>query len=481
MVVGAATYQPSKNDYEADVRTLIKNGTVVNSNLSMKYDVLIENEKIVGMFQPGKFVDFDSSKTKIIDAQGLHVLPGGVDPHCHVGFTSGQFTSLDNYEQATRAAVCGGTTTIVDFAIPEKNETPLTALFRQKKRIKDSFCDSAMHGCIINFQDDISNLIMEFEAHGIKTIKMFTTYSGEVMANFETIMEVMKGLLQVGGMVYVHCEADHIISENQFVAIAKNQLDSSFHHRTRSELAEVISVSELLAIAKTVGAPVYFVHQSCREAVDQVALSKSRGNLSFSEAVLHHLVLNESVYDSQYPERFVCCPPMRSQATVDSLIGALRNGDIDTLGSDHCCYSTMQKELIKHDVRYVPAGLPGVETRIPVGLSKLVIEGGLPIERFVAISSTNPAKLNGLFPRKGVIAPGADADIVLWDLDFDSTITIDNLHMATDYTPYEDMRIKVKHIATYVRGTLVAQNSQPIEENKIGKFIAASELNLDIK
>jgi len=464
-----------------NMKTLIKNGTVVNSNLSMKYDVLIENEKIVGLYQPGKFVDSNSSKLNIIDAQGLHVLPGGIDPHCHVGFTSGQFTSLDNYEEATRAAVCGGTTTIVDFAIPEKSETPLQALFRQKKRIKDSFCDSAMHGCIINFQNDIDNTIMEFATHGVKTIKMFTTYRGEVMANFETIMQVMKGLKRVGGMVYVHCEADHIISENQLVAISHNQIDSGFHHRTRSELAEIISVSEILAIAKTVDSPVYFVHQSCRDAVDQVALSKSMGYHAFSEAVLHHLVLNQSVYDSIHSERFVCCPPIRSQETVDSLVGALINGDIDTLGSDHCCYNTEQKELVKHDVRYMPNGLPGVETRIPVGLSKLVIEGGLPIERFVAISSTNPAKLNGLFPRKGVIAPGADADIVLWNLDSESTLTVSNLHMATDYTPYEGIRLKAKHVATYVRGTLVAKNGQPIEGNKLGKFVFSQDLNLNIK
>lgn len=463
------------------MKTLIKNGTVVNSNLSMQYDVLIENEKIAGLFQPGKFVDSDPSKTNIVDAQGLYILPGGVDPHCHVGFTSGQFTSLDNYEQATRAAVCGGTTTIIDFAIPEKDETPLTALFRQKKRIKDSFCDSAMHGCIVNLQDDIDKTIMEFKSNGVKTIKMFTTYSGEVMANFETLMQVMKGLLKIGGMAYVHCEADHIIAENQHIAIQKNQIDSSFHHRTRSEIAEIISVAELLAIAKTVGAPVYFVHQSCREAVNQVALSKSLGFPAFSEAVLHHLVLDESVYDSNYPERFVCCPPMRNRQTVDSLVSALKNGDIDTLGSDHCCYNLKQKELIKHDVRYMPNGLPGVETRIPVGLSKLVIEGGLPIERFVAISSTNPAKLNGLFPKKGIIAPGADADVVLWDLDSDNIISTGNLHMATDYTPYEGIRIKVKHVATYVRGTLVAENAKPIEGNKIGKFVNALDLNLNIK
>jgi dihydropyrimidinase len=463
------------------LKTLFQNGTVVNSNLSAKLDVLVENEKIIGLFLRGTFIDPDSANTTVVDATDLHILPGGVDPHCHVGFTSGQFTSLDNYQEATRAAVCGGTTTIIDFAIPEIGETSLEALKRQKERIRDSFCDSAMHGCIVNLNDDVSKIVSEMEAQGVRTVKMFTTYRGEVMANSEIIMEVMKGLLKIGGMVYVHSEADHIISENQFVAIQNNQIDSSFHHRTRSELAETISVAEVLAMAETIGAPVYFVHQSCRDAVDQVANSKSVGRMAFSESVLHHLVLDDSVYESENPERFVCCPPIRSRQTVDALLEVLKNGDVDTLGSDHCCYNLEQKESVKHDVRYMPNGLPGVETRIPVGLGKLVLEAGLPIERFVAISSTNPAKLNGLFPKKGIIAPGSDADLVLWDLDSKCTISSTYLHMATDYTPYEGIESNVKHVATYVRGTIVAQNSQPVESNKVGKFVPAEEINFNLK
>jgi len=463
------------------MKILIRNGTVVNSNLSAQLDILIENEKIVGLFEPGHVGQSNLKDTLIVDASGLYVLPGGVDPHCHVGFTSGQFTSLDNYEEASRAAVCGGTTTIVDFAIPEKGETSLTALHRQKARIQNSFCDSAMHGCIVSYQDDISEVINEFATHGVRTIKMFTTYRDEVMANAETLMQVMKALRDIDGMVYVHCEADHIISENQVVAIENNEIDSSFHHKTRSELAETISVAELLAMAETLDAPVYFVHQSCREAVDQVALAKSLGKPAFSESVLHHLVLDESVYETEYPERFVCCPPMRSKETVSGLQKVLINGDVDTLGSDHCCYNLEQKELVKHDVRYMPNGLPGVETRIPVGLSTLVLDAGLPLERFVAISSTNPAKLNGIFPQKGIIAPGSDADIVIWDLNSPSVVSINDLHMATDYTPYEGIPIKVKHVATYVRGTLVAENGSPLEEQKIGRFIPAGPVTLYVK
>lgn len=463
------------------MRTLIRNGIVVNSNLSAHVDVLIEGEKIIGLLERGTYIESQIGVTTVIDAEGLHVLPGGVDPHCHVGFTSGQFTSLDNYEEATRAAVCGGTTTIVDFAIPEKGETSLAALQRQKSRIQNSFCDSAMHGCIVSFQDDITQVIDEFVSQGVRTIKMFTTYRDEVMANAQTLMQVMKALLEIGGMVYVHCEADHIITENQVVAIENDQIDSSFHHRTRSELAEIISVAELLAMAETLNAPIYFVHQSCRDAVDQVAIAKSTGSLAFSESVLHHLVLDDSVYESKHPERFVCCPPMRSSDTVQDLVTVLKNGDVDTLGSDHCCYNLEQKELVKHDVRYMPNGLPGVETRIPVGLSRLVVDAGLPIERFVAISATNPAKLNGLFPRKGIIAPGSDADIVLWDLNSKSTVSIDALHMATDYTPYEGFELKVRHVATFVRGTLVAKDSEPIEANKRGQFLPAEKLNFSVK
>lgn len=462
------------------MKTLIRNGTVVNSNSSNKVDVLIQEGKIIAVAENGSLHNSLDETTTIIDASGKYILPGGVDPHCHIGFTSGQFTSMDNYEEATRGAVCGGTTTILDFAIPEKKETPISAMYRQKSRIQNAFCDTAMHGCIINFDRNIDKTIREFESNGIRTIKMFTTYRDELMANVETLMQVMKSLLNIGGLMYVHCEADHIVSENQFVALHNNRIGSSFHHQTRSELAEAISVADLLAIAETLGAPIYFVHQSCRQAVDQVASAKSIGRKAFSETVLHHVMLDDYHYNSDYPERFVCCPPLRSKETVASLLKVLINGDTDTLGSDHCSYNLYQKELLKHDVRYMPNGLPGVETRIPIGLSRLVIDGGLPIERFVAISSTNPAKLNGLYPKKGIIAPGSDADMAIWDLDSTYTMSASNLHMATDYTPYEGFTIKAQHIATYVRGTLVAENSQPIEQNKIGQFVPAGTIDFNV-
>lgn len=477
-MTGVKTTDFARNTAARDVNLLIKNGTVVGSSWSRPLDVLVSGETIAALVEPGSAARLEQQKSvQVIDAAGCFVMPGGVDPHCHVDFASGEYTSLDNHFEATRAAVLGGTTTIVDFAIPAQDSKPLDAVHRQLERMRDTLCDVALHGCVIEWDATTADQLSQMIKLGVVTVKMYTTYRGETMANEDTILAVMTHLAANGGMALVHCEANHIIEENQRISASSGAINAAHHHKTRSQLAETASVAEVLAIAEAVNAPVYFVHQSSPEAVELVSGARRRGINAFTEAVVHHLRLDDSLYLSENPERYVCCPPLRAASTVAGLQSKILSAEINTIASDHCCYSLAQKEENSSDVRHMPNGLPGVETRLPVAFSLLVNELGVPVTRFVELTSTNPAKLNGLYPRKGSLTPGSDADIVLWDPRVQRRISSTDLHMSTDYTPFEGTAVTGWPKTVLVRGRLVVEDFELIDTNPWGRFVPGEALS----
>lgn len=459
----------------AAVDLVIRGGRVVNADWSGRADVLVGAGRVVGVVEPGGLPP-GSGRPEVIDAGGKLVMPGGVDPHCHVGFTSGEFTSLDDYPQATRAALFGGTTTIVDFAIPRPGERPADVAARQRAKATLGLCDAALHGCVVDWDPSVPGQLRDMASGGVRTVKMFTTYRGETMANEDTILRVMRTLAGLGGMVVIHCEANHIIELAQGESAARNAVGAASMPTTRPELAESASVAEVLAIAESVAAPVYFVHQSTPAVVDLVREARARGVRAWSESVTHHLVLDEGKYNGENPERYVCCPPLRPRATVAGLRRRLAMGQIDTVGSDHCCYDTVQKTVHAHDVRAMPNGLPGVETRLPVLFSEFVATGLITPERFVAVTSANPARLNGLYPRKGVIAAGSDADIIIVDPDATGTIDSARLHMATDYTPYEGLSVRGRIDTVIVRGLPVIADGVLRHPEPRGRALAGDPL-----
>ncbi|MFG1857327.1 dihydropyrimidinase [Actinomadura geliboluensis] len=456
----------------ADV--VVRGGTVVEAGWSGPADVVITGGRVTALAAPGTA----PAAASVIDAAGHLVLPGGVDPHCHVGFTSGDFTSLDDYRQCTTAAVHGGTTTIVDFAIPRPGENPADAAHAQRAKAGEGLCDSALHACVVEWDDTVPDQLASLVADGIATVKMFTTYRGETMADEDTVLRTMKTLAALGGMVVIHCEADHIIGDAQRRCADAGRIGASHMADTRPDLAETASVAEILAIAESVDAPVYFVHQSTAEAVELVAAARRRGLRAYSEAVAHHLVLDDSAYAGDRPERFVCCPPLRPADQVRALGRHLFTGEVTTIGSDHCCYDTAQKESRSGDVRAMPNGLPGVETRLPVIFSEYVVRRGLPVTRFVELTAANPARTNGLYPRKGTLLPGADADLAIWDPTAEWQITAGDLHMATDYTPYEGMTITGRPKTVLVGGRVVVDNGVLTDPTPHGRHIKATPMSI---
>jgi dihydropyrimidinase len=458
------------------VELIVRGGTVVEAGWQGPADLFVADGLIQAVVAPG--TPAPNSDARVIDATGRLVMPGGVDPHCHVGFTSGEYTSLDDYAQCTTAAVHGGTTTIVDFAIPRPGEVPLEVARRQRAKADQGLCDSALHASVVDWDDTVPEQLRTLCAEGVVTVKMFTTYRGESMASADTILKTMQVLRDAGGMVVVHCEANPIIEEDQRRSAEAGEIDAGHMARTRSELAETAAVAEVLAIAETLGAPVYFVHQSTAEAVELVSAARRRGLPAYSESVAHHLVLDDSHYLGAHPERFVCCPPLRDAATVAALGGYIANGEITTIGSDHCCYDTAQKEEHVHDVREMPNGLPGVETRLPVIFSEYVASGRITPSRFVEVTATNPARVNGIHPQKGALQPGSDADIVLWDPTAEWTITTDALHMATDYTPYEGLRVTGRPETVLVRGEVVVDRGELVNPTPRGRHVPAHAVDL---
>ncbi|WP_197024255.1 dihydropyrimidinase [Nocardiopsis sp. CNT312] len=454
------------------VDLVVRGGTVVNAGWQGPSDLFVSGGKVIALAAPGTPAPKGSSPDEV-DAHGMLVMPGGVDPHCHVGFTSGEYTSLDDQLQCTTAAVFGGTTTIVDFAIPRPGQSPLGEVERRQAVAGEGLCDSALHGCVVEWDDSTAGQLREMAARGVNTIKMFTTYRGESMADEYTILRTMQAMRETGGMVVIHCEADHIIGEAQRRCAVEGGVEASRMAATRPELAETASVAEVLAIAESVGAPVYFVHQSTAEAVELVAAARRRGMRAYSETVAHHLVLDEGVYAGAHPERFVCCPPLRSRETVRALGRHLFTGEVSTVGSDHCCYDTGQKRENRHDVRSMPNGLPGVETRLATVFSTYVAGMGLPVTRFVELVSADPARTNGLYPRKGALLPGSDADIVVWDPSARWTMRSRDLHMATDYTPYEGMEVTGRPHTVVVGGRVVVHDGALVDPRPQGRALAA--------
>jgi dihydropyrimidinase len=455
---------------------VVRGGDVVNADSVVRADVCVSRGRVSALTEPGAAPPAEHE----VDATGRLVLPGGVDPHCHVGFTSGEFTTLDDYPAATRAAVHGGTTTIVDFGIPVPGERVVDAVHRQREQAPRGYCDSGLHACVVDWDETTGGQLDQLASEGVVTVKMFTTYRDETMADEETILRTMKHLRTLGGMVYIHCESNTIVEDTQDVVASGGDISAHRHHETRPELSESAAVAAVLALAEHADAPVYFVHQSTPEAVALVERARREGRRAYGEAVVHHLTLDQGEYASDHPERFVCCPPLRSAHTVQGLRHKLMTGALSTIGSDHCCYDTGQKVAAMHDVRAMPNGLPGVETRLPVTFSEFVSSGLMPVTRFVDLTSTSPARLNGLYPRKGLIAPGSDADLVLWDPRATATLRATDLHMATDYTPYEGRQIRGLPVTVLVRGRIVVRDREFVATRPRGQFVAATPIHATV-
>lgn len=450
---------------------LITNATIVNSTHTVRGHIGITDRHITAIYDGGTTPDELPPAKRVVEAAGRTVIPGGVDAHCHIEQVTGAYKSLDTFEIATTAALWGGTTTVIDFGIPaDSSETPLAAAENKMRLMRTARCDVALHGSVVSWDETVPDQLEQLAEYGIRSVKMYTTNRGSTMANDDTIVKVMKEMVRLDGLTFIHAEHDSIVVDCTEEHALQKEMGIEHLHRTRPELAETASVRGTLAMAEYAGAPVYFVHQTVAEAVELVHCARARGLTAYSETCPHYLTLDESVYSGDLPERFACCPPMRTPEAVEGLVKRTLLGDVDVIASDHSSYDLNQKSSRRDDIRFMPHGLPGVETRMPVAYTTLVQESGMTLQKFVQLFSTAPAQINGL-DKKGIIAPGYDADLVLFDPQEVRVVDGKALHMGTDFSPFDSMELTGWPSTVIAGGSVVLDDGVFTDPGPRGKFV----------
>jgi dihydropyrimidinase len=449
---------------------LIKNGTVVNADQTLQADVGVKDGMIV-LIGNG---DYFPEAAREIDAAGKWVLPGMIDSHVHINLKLGEFTTKDDFYQASLAAAYGGTTSLIEFAVPYGEETPAQALERRLAEAKgNTVTDYGFHGCVVRGDAQSFRDVEDLVTGGVPSIKMFTVYKDLVMLDKGTIWEVLQIIGKKGGLAKFHAENADIIDSLIHRYVSEGHTSADYHVKSRPAIAELEAISSLLALIEHSGAPSLFVHMSTGKGKDMLRLAREKLPV-FTEVCSHYLALTEDVYQGEHGNRYICSPPIRDQGEQDGLWSMMREGLIDVVNSDHCCYDLEQKDKYKNFFPDAPNGLPGIETRGTVLFSEGVAKGRISINQFVDLTSTRTAKLMGMYPRKGVIKAGSEADIVVFDGDTTYTLTTNALHMQTDYTPFEGFCLTGKPTDVIIRGHHIVHDGQLIDNRFRGEFLKRS-------
>lgn len=450
------------------MKYLFKNGTVVSGRGTRRADVLVENEKIL---QVGR--NLSDPLARAIDVTGKLLMPGFIDAHTHFDLDVCNTTTADDFDSGTKSAIRGGTTTIVDFACPNKGESLHHGLdLWHRKADGKCWCDYGFHMTIDDWNAEIEKEIDDMYAAGISSFKMYMTYPA-MMIGDEAMYKALKKLKEKGGICGVHCENSGVINALIEEKKAAGEMDVSSHPETRPDFLEAEAVSRLLRIAQAVDIPVVIVHLTNAATLAEVTAARRRGQKVYVETCPQYLVLDDSVYyneDFSRAARYVCAPPLRKPEDCRALWTGLRKGDIQTISTDHCAFTLAQKDAGRGDFTKIPGGLPGMEARGELVYSFGVTTRKISLATMCKVLSENPAKLYGMFPRKGVIAPGADADIVVYDPQADHILRAEDMVSRAGYTPYEGFVTHGSVSQVWLRGKLMVENGHVIGEQE-GQYI----------
>jgi dihydropyrimidinase len=454
------------------MRTLIKNGTIVTAVDQYQGDVLVEDEKISVI---GTSLDIPAANVdKVIDAAGKYVLPGGIDVHTHMDMPFGGATSADDFETGTRAAAFGGTTTIVDFAIQYRGQTLHHAWEEWTKKAEGkAVVDYGFHMIITDLNDQVETEMDALVRQGITSFKMFMAYPGVFMSDDGSIFKALLRTGKNGGTICMHAENGGVIDVLVQRALAEGKTAPKYHALTRPARAEAEATHRAIALAEMADVPIYIVHLSAAEALEMVTEARDRGLPAFAETCPQYLFLSYDDYEE--PDfggsKYVMSPPLRDKAKQDHLWRGLAFNDLQCISTDHCPFCMKEKRLGENDFSKIPNGAPGVETRMSLVYDGGVRPGRISLNRFVELTSTSPAKIFGLFPRKGTIAPGSDADIVIFDPNRTITLAATTLHMNCDYNPYEGRQVTGATDTVLSRGRLVIENGTFVGRKGAGSFL----------
>jgi len=438
--------------------TLIKNGTIVTAGDTFQADVLIDGEKITMLGQ-----DLPDAGHEVIDAEGLLLLPGGIDVHTHLELPFGGTVSSDDFFTGHKAAAFGGTTSHIDFVIQPVGGSLKEGVDAWHAKSKDKAAiDYGFHMAITDLRDEVMAEIPSLLEEGITSLKLFMAYKGLFQVDDTTLYRAMNVAAEHGMLIMVHAENGDVIAERRAKLLAEGKTEPKYHAVAQPAMVEAEATGRAVALAGISGASLYVVHMTCEEAIEQLALGRAKGFRVMGETCTQYLFVFEK--DLARPNyegaKFICSPPVRQPKDAPVLWQALADNTLQAVSTDHCPFwfeggvkgRIPGKELGKPSFDKIPNGMPGIEDRMPVMWQHGVNGGRYSPNRFVEITATNPAKIFGLYPRKGTIAIGADADIVLWDPHQEHTISAETHHMNTDYNVYEGMTVTGWPVRTLLRG-----------------------------
>ena len=452
---------------------LIKNGRIVTATDDYHADIYVNDDKIDLI---GKNLQLDADV--VVDAAGKLVIPGGIDPHTHLELPFGGTTTSDTFETGTRAAAFGGTTCIIDFAVQMKGQSSLEALETwHAKAAGETAIDYAFHMILTDMPETRTKEMRALADEGVTSYKMFMAYPGAMMSDDGTIFRAMRQAGEDGTLICMHAENGVVIDELIKIALSEGHIEPKYHALTRPTRLEAEGVHRALAIAEVAKSPVYIVHLSSYDSLQELRMAQARGVMAHAETCPQYLLLDVDKYDEPGFEgaKYVLTPPLREKWNQEELWRGLRGNALNAISTDHCPFCMKeQKELGKDDFSQIPNGGPGIENRMSLIYHYGVNGGYLDINRFVELTSTSPAKIFGLFPKKGTIAVGSDADIVIFDPEREEIISYYNghtHHMNIDYNAYEGMPVKGFTETVFSRGRMIIDKGQYLGQKGDGNFV----------
>lgn len=456
--------------------TIIRGGTVVTASDIQRADVLIEGEVVVAVAK-----QIPTAEHKVINATGCYVIPGGIDPHTHLDMPFGGTVTADDWRTGTIAAAYGGTTSIVDFALHTKGDTLANAVKEWHGKADDKAAiDYSFHVMVGDMNERVMNEIPHIvEEEGVASFKVFMAYKNNLQVDDETLFRTLRLASDSGALVQVHAENGDVIDVLVKEALAQGHIEPKYHALTRPPEAEGEATARAIRLAEIAEAPLYVVHVTCAEAAEAISDARRRGLPVFGETCPQYLVCDYTDYERPGFEgaKYVMSPPLRDKSNQPVLWNKLRSGELSAFGSDQCSFNMKgQKELGLYDFSKIPNGSPTIEHRMMLLYHHGVNEGRISLNRFVALTSTNNAKLFGLFPKKGTVAVGSDADIVIWDPLQELTISAETHHMNVDNNIFEGMKVKGVPRTVLLRGEVIVDNGEFHGTPGSGKFLRAGKI-----